>query len=579
MLSTEETRDGVIQLVDFGCAHVEGEDDDDDDHDWDKISPKKDNGTAGFTPAYSAPEAFERRDQPCLPPVDMWALGVIVYIMLTGIHPFDIRGNATDEEIEADVRNVDLPLPLGPDYAFANHLSSSAEDLIRRLMNRDPKERISAYEMLHHPWVTGETASKSIMKGSDKRLNKYRRLKTKLQTQFFTDVVGWADEAIADETRRRTSLIERSFKAFDGSDIEISKLIRETTTNPAAAAVSELTSPTELHPPDDTDVATTAKSMTMSDYSDLLSENMKQRYFPKGHYIYHEGEKGDHMYFLNSGTIEVITSDGIKNTRHAGDFFGEGALLHPRGTRATTIKCKTPVHVIEINREYFEKYMSSSNGLVLNLREKDKIRRRNRAKALLKIQSGMKAEKFKEGDTLYKEGDPGDSMYIVEEGKVDVTTLGHRVIVATPGNFCGEHSLLTGRVRNTTAKCMDPSGCTALRLMGRNLRKLMEVQPQLKESLIDMMNRRDFKKALVMRLGREFPYSHPRDAFDAVDTKHRGELEKEDVAQLMREFDKEYTDNEVELMMQTLDLNRSGRVTFEEFKKVFIGDIRATQSM
>ena len=47
----------------------------------------------------------------------------------------------------------------------------------------------------------------------------------------------------------------------------------------------------------------------------------------------------------------------------------------------------------------------------------------------------------------------------------------------------------------------------------------------------------------------------------------------------MREFDKDYTDNEVELMMQTLDLNRSGRVTFEEFKEVFIGDIRATQSM
>ena len=166
--------------------------------------------------------------------------------------------------------------------------------------------------------------------------------------------------------------------------------------------------------------------MTMSDYSDLLSENMKQKYFPKGHYVYHEGEKGDHMYFINSGTVQVITSDGIKNNRHAGDFFGEGALLHPLGTRSSTIKCKTPVHVIEINREYFEKYMASSNGLVLSLREKDKIRRRNRAKALLKLQSGMKAEKFKEGDRFYKEGDPGDSMYIVEEGKVDVTTLGHR---------------------------------------------------------------------------------------------------------------------------------------------------------
>jgi CRP-like cAMP-binding protein len=196
----------------------------------------------------------------------------------------------------------------------------------------------------------------------------------------------------------------------------------------------------------------------------------------------------------------VITNDGIKNNRHAGDFFGEGALLHPLGSRSSTIKCKTPVHVIEIDREYFEKYMASSNGLVLSLREKVKIRRRNRAKALLKLQSGMKAEKFKEGDTLYKEGDPGDSLYIVEEGKVDVTTSGHRVIVVTPGNICGEHSLLSGRPRNTTAKCIDPSGCTVLRLPGRDFRKLMDVQPRLKESLVDMMNRRDFKKAVVLRL-------------------------------------------------------------------------------
>ena len=69
-----------------------------------------------------------------------------------------------------------------------------------------------------------------------------------------------------------------------------------------------------------------------------------------------------------------MTDDGIKNKRHAGDFFGEGALLHPLKIRSATIKCKTPVHVIEISREYFEKYMASSTGLGLALREKDKIR-------------------------------------------------------------------------------------------------------------------------------------------------------------------------------------------------------------
>jgi hypothetical protein len=87
------------------------------------------------------------------------------------------------------------------------------------------------------------------------------------------------------------------------------------------------------------------------------------------------------------------------------------------------------------------------------------------------------------------------------------------------------------------------------------------------------------KPCNIFPSGHEFPYSNPREAFDAVDVKRRGELEKEDVAKLMREMDKDYTDDELEKMMETLDLNHSGRVTFDEFKKVFIGDIRTTQSM
>lgn len=86
------------------------------------------------------------------------------------------------------------------------------------------------------------------------------------------------------------------------------------------------------------------------------------------------------QYFINSGTVSVVTDDGIKKKRHSGDFFGEGALLHPEKRRSASIVCKTPVHVIEISREYFEKYMASSKGVVLSLREKDKIRKRNRVR-------------------------------------------------------------------------------------------------------------------------------------------------------------------------------------------------------
>lgn len=582
MLSSDERTHGVVQIVDFGCAEVEGEDDDDDDIDLDDLKSStnrrngkrkaKNAGLGGFTPAYSSPEAFEHRDQPPLPPADMWALGVIVYIMLTGVHPFDVHGNASDEEIEKEVRNGNAPLPLGPKHPYTRHLSPSARDLIMRLMERDPKDRLSAFEMLHHPWVTGEAASTNVIVGSDKRLNKFKKFKTKLQTQFFADAVGWADEAFGNETKKKTSLIERSFKEFDDGEFFMKKLIP---LNRGVLASEVLVDPGDND--DDADSDGGAK-LGYTEYSNLLAENMKQKYFPKGHIVYRQGTEGNHMYFINSGTVQVITEDGVRNDRHQGDFFGEGAMLHPKKIRSCTIKCKTPVHVIEINRDYFEKYLAASSGLVLTLREKDKIRRRNRAKALLKLQSGMKSETFKRGETLFKEGDTGDSLFIVEVGVVDISTKGHQVIKTTSGNFCGEHSLLTGRNRNTTATCISDE-CVALRMFGRDFRQLMDAAPHVKESLTDMMNRRDFKKAVVLRLGHEFPYDDPREAFDAVDINKRGFLLPKDIAHIMRSMDKDYTDQEIQTMMQTLDLSGDGKVLYDEFVKVFIGDIRATQSM
>ena len=84
-----------------------------------------------------------------------------------------------------------------------------------------------------------------------------------------------------------------------------------------------------------------------------------------------EGDTGNPIYFLNSGTVKVATKDGSRVLRKQDDFFGEGALLHSKKKRSATIKCVTPVYVIEISRKYFDNYLASDElGLALNLREK-----------------------------------------------------------------------------------------------------------------------------------------------------------------------------------------------------------------
>ena len=79
----------------------------------------------------------------------MWSVGVIMFIMLTGLHPFDMTGQATDEEIETVIKTDPSP-PFG--IKEAEGMSKEAKDLIQRLMEVDPKKRIRAGEFLKHPY-------------------------------------------------------------------------------------------------------------------------------------------------------------------------------------------------------------------------------------------------------------------------------------------------------------------------------------------------------------------------------------------------------------------------------------------
>ena len=80
LLSSEKAGSAAVKLVDFGSAQVSTADDNDDSE---ALRP------TASTPAYSPPEFLENKDVPQIESsFDMWALGVILYIMLSGVHPF-----------------------------------------------------------------------------------------------------------------------------------------------------------------------------------------------------------------------------------------------------------------------------------------------------------------------------------------------------------------------------------------------------------------------------------------------------------------------------------------------------------
>lgn len=550
-------------MADFGTAVFVGHKSDTTVTNQSKLTPEPVYGAP--TPAYSPPECV-LRTEPIQPSMDMWSLGVILFIMLTGCHPYDVSGESTDEEIEDRIKCSRYEIPIN-DPEIAGHLSKSAKDLITKLMNRDPKKRLTAYQMLQHPWVRGETATTAIIKGSDQRLSKFRVFKSRLQAKFFENAIRWSDlnnDADA-STKRKTSLIERSFQALDSN--KDGQLYAKEIVGTEEDNIEEI-------------VEGEGPAINISDYENLLSENMENKYYAANHKIYEEGMKGHAMYFIESGAVEVI-ANGTRAVRTSGDFFGEGALLHPRKIRSATVRCLTPVHALKISQEYFDKYIaSSSSGLYLTLKEKDKIRKRNRAKTILKMQKDLKTAAKPCKSKFYNEGDYGDTMWILEKGKVDVRVAnGKAVFSVYPGNIFGEHAVITGKKRNCDAVCVSKEGCVAQELQGWQFRKLLASSTSVQDSLKELYLRREFKKAIVLRMRKNFPYEDPEEAFAAADENHVGRLDKQNISKLMREMNPDYTDADVEDVIHALNLTGSGSVTFAEMKKALIGDIRTAASM
>ncbi|CAG5980241.1 caM kinase-like vesicle-associated protein [Menidia menidia] len=114
------------------------------------------------TPEYLAPEVVGR--QRYGRPVDCWAIGVIMYILLSGNPPF-----YDDAEDDSDNRDKNLFLKiLSGEYEFDSpywdDISDSAKTLVASLMDVDQDQRLTAQEAIAHEWISGNAASDKNIK-------------------------------------------------------------------------------------------------------------------------------------------------------------------------------------------------------------------------------------------------------------------------------------------------------------------------------------------------------------------------------------------------------------------------------
>jgi serine/threonine protein kinase len=100
---------------------------------------------------YMSPEVAANNDPFDGFAIDLWAAGVILYIMLTGFPPYD-QANRADQRFELIVRGRLMEQLRNWDI----HLSNEAGDLMQKMLQLHPSRRLTLAEVLNHPWVTSD---------------------------------------------------------------------------------------------------------------------------------------------------------------------------------------------------------------------------------------------------------------------------------------------------------------------------------------------------------------------------------------------------------------------------------------
>lgn len=90
-----------------------------------------------------------------------------------------------------------------------------------------------------------------------------------------------------------------------------------------------------------------------SEVINLFFEHLETKNISAGEVIFKKGEKGDRMFALMKGEVELFIDNKRVETIHQSDVFGEGALVQLNHTRFTTAIAKTDSQIAELNREKF----------------------------------------------------------------------------------------------------------------------------------------------------------------------------------------------------------------------------------
>ncbi|KAK3730270.1 hypothetical protein QZH41_016452, partial [Actinostola sp. cb2023] len=214
LLLASKERGAIVKLADFGLA-IE----------------VPDNSPAWFglagTPGYLSPEVLKK--EPYGRAVDVWACGVILYILLVGYPPF---WDDDKEKLYMQIKAGSYDYP-SPEW---DSVTKEAKDLIDKMLIIDPRRRITASEALKHPWIVNReriasTVHRQTTIDGLKKFNARRTLRSAIISTMFMNRKSTSKKKISEEDSVHTIAEEPSTSNCSQQEQEIIRLTQELITS------------------------------------------------------------------------------------------------------------------------------------------------------------------------------------------------------------------------------------------------------------------------------------------------------------------------------------------------------------
>ncbi|XP_077087425.1 cGMP-dependent protein kinase 2 isoform X2 [Siphateles boraxobius] len=188
-----------------------------------------------------------------------------------------------------------------------------------------------------------------------------------------------------------------------------------------------------------------------------MVECMYERTYQQGEYVIKQGEPGNHLFVLAEGKLDVYQHNKLLTSIAVWTTFGELAILY-NCTRTASVKAASNVKTWALDREVFHNIMRMTAEA-----RHEQYRHFLRSVSLLaslprdkltKIVDCLEVEYYNKGDYIIREGEEGNTFYIIANGKIKVTqsTQDHEEpqIINTlgKGDYFGEKALISDDVRS-----------------------------------------------------------------------------------------------------------------------------------